>query len=498
MRSNTSFPPASHHSPSPSRILGINSSFSPSTTTTTAGDSQSHHPPMTTSTSASTSSSEAPVTDHQQPSSSSAATANGATPYGTRSRGRNAPRPNYAEDRDIDVDLEVAPASGFAAAAATSSSTSTAPTGAGAPATTSSSNTNNNPSSSKSAKRNNIPAPNTAANGTATKNDPAAEKSSSRKNQYTAANGHAASSKDKDKDRDASIPGTSSFSAKTDDAGTATAANTTANPTAASASNASRKRKQPASNAANAHTASNGNPAKKVFTTAPGLVPGQTDSNMVSFDKRGAYLVDGILTADDGTTFAVNGMSLSLYYMNISKANTNKKKKKKDHVYLICEPPGEPYYLARIMEFLPSKTKPSGPIEALRVNWYYRPRDIQRAVADMRLVFASMHSDTCPLGSLRGKCHIRHVSEVDHFAEYRKSRDCFWYERMFDRYIHRYYDVIPTSKVINVPANVKKVLDDRWKFVLVEMGKRKELTAAVKTCKRCSLYAAKYVFFFFF
>lgn len=147
------------------------------------------------------------------------------------------------------------------------------------------------------------------------------------------------------------------------------------------------------------------------------------------------------------------------------------------------------------MEFLPSKTKPSGPIEALRVNWYYRPRDIQRAVADMRLVFASMHSDTCPLGSLRGKCQIRHVSEVDNFAEYRKSRDCFWYERMFDRYIHRYYDVIPTSKVINVPANVKKVLDDRWKFVLVEMGKRKELTAAVKTCKRCSLYAAKYVIF---
>ena len=168
-----------------------------------------------------------------------------------------------------------------------------------------------------------------------------------------------------------------------------------------------------------------------------------------------------------------------------------------DHVYLICEPPGEPYYLARIMEFLPSKNV-SGPVEALRVNWYYRPRDIQRAVADSRVVFASMHSDTCPLSSLRGKCQIQHVSEIENFAEYRKSRDSFWYERMFDRYIHRYYDVIPTSRVINVPANVKKVLDDRWKFVLVEMGKRKELTSAVKTCKRCSLYAAKYVTFIFF
>lgn len=160
-------------------------------------------------------------------------------------------------------------------------------------------------------------------------------------------------------------------------------------------------------------------------------------------------------------------------------------------MYLVCEPPGEPYYLARIMEFLPAKDKPAGWVEAIRVNWYYRPRDIQRIVVDTRLVFASMHSDTCPLGSLRGKCQILHLSEIPDFEEHRKTRDCFWYDKMFDRYIHRYYDVIPTSKVINVPANVKKVLDERWKFVLVEVGRRKELTSAVKTCKRCQQYAAK-------
>lgn len=34
--------------------------------------------------------------------------ANGsATAYGTRSRGRNAPRPNYAEDRDLDADIDL-------------------------------------------------------------------------------------------------------------------------------------------------------------------------------------------------------------------------------------------------------------------------------------------------------------------------------------------------------------------------------------------------------
>ncbi|KAL4912043.1 hypothetical protein BDW62DRAFT_206870 [Aspergillus aurantiobrunneus] len=246
------------------------------------------------------------------------------------------------------------------------------------------------------------------------------------------------------------IPGTSSFLAKPEEVN--------------SSSGYSRKRKQPASSTP---SSTNENASKKVFTAAPGVIPGQGDSNMVTFEDRGAYLKNGKLTADDGTTFAVN-----------------------EHVYLICEPPGEPYYLARIMEFLPNKNSPSGPIEALRVNWYYRPRDIHRNAADTRLVFASMHSDTCPLSSLRGKCQISHSSEIEDIDEYRRTRDCFWYDKMFDRYIHRYYDVVPTSRVINVPGNVKKVLDERWRYVLVEVGKRKELTSAVKTCKRCSLYAA--------
>lgn len=170
-----------------------------------------------------------------------------------------------------------------------------------------------------------------------------------------------------------------------------------------------------------------------------------------------------------------------------------------DHVYLICEPPGEPYYLARVMEFLHSKTSQgqkndhSLPIEFLRVNWYYRPRDIQRKVNDTRVVFASMHSDTCPLTSLRGKCRILHRNDIAEIDEYRKTKDCFWYDRMFDRYIHRYYEVIPTSQVINVPAKVKKVLDDRWKFVVVEQGRGKELTSAIKTCRRCAGYCARCV-----
>ncbi|KAH0544478.1 hypothetical protein FGG08_001376 [Glutinoglossum americanum] len=251
------------------------------------------------------------------------------------------------------------------------------------------------------------------------------------------------------------IPGTSSFSA---------------NPSTNTGPSQSKKRK--ATGSVNAAPSPNG-PATsshamtRKASTVAASAGGARESNMFTFENCQGYLKNGKLKADDGTLLALN-----------------------DHVYLICEPPGEPYYLARIMEFLHIENEPSLPIDSLRVNWYYRPRDIQRKVNDTRVVFASMHSDTCPLTSLRGKCQIRHRSEIDDIDEYRKSKDRFWYEKMFDRYIHRYYEVIPTCQVINVPARVKKVLDERWKFVIVEIGRGKELTSDVKSCKRCAQYAA--------
>ncbi|KAL8734211.1 MAG: hypothetical protein Q9166_001697 [cf. Caloplaca sp. 2 TL-2023] len=195
-------------------------------------------------------------------------------------------------------------------------------------------------------------------------------------------------------------------------------------------------------------------------TVAAASASSSRTTNMLSFENSQAYLKNGELKADDGTVLAVN-----------------------DHVYLVCEPPGEPYYLARIMEFLHAKNDHESPIESLRVNWYYRPRDIGRKVNDTRIIFASMHSETCPITSLRGKCHISHRHEIANLDEFRKVKDSFWYDKMFDRYIHRYYEVIPTSQVINVPLKVKKVLDERWKFVIVEQGRGKELTSAIKTCK---------------
>jgi hypothetical protein len=145
------------------------------------------------------------------------------------------------------------------------------------------------------------------------------------------------------------------------------------------------------------------------------------------------------------------------------------------------------------MEFRTKNTDDATtPVDGLRINWVYRPRDVQRMSNDTRLVYATMHSDVCPLTSLRGRCYILHRSEFEDQEEFRKKPDHFYFTQVFDRFIHRWYEVVPTSQVVNVPEKVKKALDDRWKYVVVEASKVKELTSAVKLCKRCVGYCAGY------
>ncbi|OAA73141.1 hypothetical protein ISF_00042 [Cordyceps fumosorosea ARSEF 2679] len=356
--------------------------------------------------------------------------ADGAAPYGTRSRNRNGnARPNYAEDKDIEMDNydyydknqgEAPKKSSRLATTATSTGTST-------PTTTNGSGDMSGRVTAGGRK---------PLTGSAPGSDDS-KTTASQANGAAGSNGHAPNG--------ASGPSSSSA--------------------------ASRKRKAVNGSAAQLAATNGGHPAKRVASsntsqsTPAAVLP---DTNMLSFENCKARPQNGRLVADDGTVLEAN-----------------------DHVYLVCEPPGEPYYLGRIMEFLHSKNDPSRPVDAVRINWFYRPKDIGRKVTDTRLLIATMHSDISPLAALRGKCQIRHRAEIEgDFDEYRKSPDCFWYEKLYDRYIQKHYDLIPTKFIVNVPEKVKKVLDERWKFVLVEQGRGKELTSASKSCKRCSGYCA--------
>lgn len=164
-----------------------------------------------------------------------------AAPYGTRSRGRNAPRPNYAEDRDLEMELEAAPAKG--------------------------------------AKRNSGVALANIVNGS--KSD--TEKTSPTQPRKSLTNGAGPNPLPKE-----SIPGTSSFSSRPDDANGA---------------GSLRKRKATTSTPSSTHT------TKKIFTSAPGDSDGGYFTNMVSFEASEPILKDGHITADDGTTFGLNGGS---------------------------------------------------------------------------------------------------------------------------------------------------------------------------------------------
>ena len=170
--------------------------------------------------------------------------ANGSATYGTRSRGRNAPRPNYAEDRDLEMDIDTS-------------------------------------ATSKSAKRTSGVALNNIVNGS--NPDEKTSSTQPRKSLNGNANGANGSAKD-------AIPGTSSFSARPEDV---------------NGSNL-RKRKQPASTPN--LTPTSGSAAKKIFTSAPGDSEGGYFTNMMSFESHGPYLQDGKLIADDGTTFGLNGL----------------------------------------------------------------------------------------------------------------------------------------------------------------------------------------------
>jgi hypothetical protein len=362
-----------------------------------------------------------------------------ASPYGTRSRRREGgvARINYAEDRDVEMEYETPAAKKSSSASAKASNAQTADMekapslqGRRAAATT---------------------------NGTG---------------------GRSGFSTPVAKD---DIPGLATFSLAADNA-------INWNPP-------TKKRKAPAATTnspLNSHAASTSSRKAALSSTqTTGTATPTYDTNMVSFDHSQAYLKNGCLIADDKTKYRVNGkifLSLAATHNSLNSADCVI-----DNVYLVCEPPGEPYYLARIMEFLHVKNDPNAPVESLRINWIYRPRDIPRKAVDSRLVFATMHSDTCPLMSLRGKCSVLHRSKIENLETYRKTPNSFYYVQLFDRYMHRYYEVIPTKDIINVPQKVKKVLDERWQAVVVEIGRGKELTSAIKTCKRCVGYCARFV-----
>ncbi|KAG0326963.1 putative PHD type zinc finger protein with BAH domain-containing protein [Dissophora globulifera] len=160
----------------------------------------------------------------------------------------------------------------------------------------------------------------------------------------------------------------------------------------------------------------------------------------------------------------------------------------RDHVYMASEFIGESYYIGRVMEF--GKQIKGKPLQ-VRIGWFYRPKDVMaRKNHDPRLLVATMHSDMNPLTSIRGRCIVTHQAYIKDLDAYKKKPDHFYYNQLFDRYIHRFYDVLPVDSVRNLPPDVAEELTRRYQYIVVEAGTASEYTDAHRVCLICKRWCA--------
>ncbi|KAN0062893.1 putative PHD type zinc finger protein with BAH domain-containing protein [Thecaphora frezii] len=176
-----------------------------------------------------------------------------------------------------------------------------------------------------------------------------------------------------------------------------------------------------------------------------------------------------------------------------------------DHIYISAPwapGAGEAYVVARVMEFVTAASSRSGAAALasssgtlqVRANVFLRMRDISlRNSNDPRLLVATMHSDVFNLDNVRGICNVRHrdlIGSAPDVSQWKKKEDHFYYYQLYDRYIHRFYDVIPTEKVKNAPPEVLSTLRTRYSFVVSEIGMMADLCDALRGCAVCHRWAA--------
>jgi hypothetical protein len=162
------------------------------------------------------------------------------------------------------------------------------------------------------------------------------------------------------------------------------------------------------------------------------------------------------------------------------------------------------------MEFLPPedvpKARPENPYLYTRVRlaWYYRPSDVSdRPVADSRLLLAAIYSEVCDINQLRARCHVVHRDKISDLSGWKKRPDRFYFNRLFDPYIKKEFEIIQSTDVRNgqfllmaifsklitnillVPDNVRKILTDRYEYVVAEKEVIPDLTDAVRLCGTC-------------
>ncbi|TFK39718.1 hypothetical protein BDQ12DRAFT_697826 [Crucibulum laeve] len=144
------------------------------------------------------------------------------------------------------------------------------------------------------------------------------------------------------------------------------------------------------------------------------------------------------------------------------------------------------------MQFLPPEDAPKGDesknylYTRVRLAWYYRPSDVSdRPVADSRLLLAAIYSEVCDINQLRAKCHVVHRDKISDLAGWKKRPDRFYFNRLFDPYIKKEFEIIHSKDVRNLPDNIREVLTSRYEYVVAEKEVIPDLTDNIRLCDTC-------------
>ncbi|KAI9501925.1 hypothetical protein BX070DRAFT_183383, partial [Coemansia spiralis] len=169
-----------------------------------------------------------------------------------------------------------------------------------------------------------------------------------------------------------------------------------------------------------------------------------------------------------------------------------------DYVYMQPEYPEEPYYIGRVMEFAystptPTSTSANSIQLRARLAWFQRPRDLpvtRVRAKDARLLVATMHSDLNPVSAIRGKCFVRHTSEISDLSSWKSKPDHYYYTQLFDRYSLRLYDIVPVTQIRNAPQEVLQKLHDTYEFIFAEPQKISDLVNTRRACTICAKWCS--------
>jgi hypothetical protein len=87
--------------------------------------------------------------------------------------------------------------------------------------------------------------------------------------------------------------------------------------------------------------------------------------------------------------------------------------------------------------------------------------------------------------SITGKCTINHIHDIPNLENYKKQDDAFYYNQLYDRYAQRVYDVIPISRALSLPLDVRRKLVRQYAFLVVETERSANVKADLKKCTKC-------------